>query len=265
MKESERVRLRKNFGPWALVTGASSGIGLEISKGLADAGIKLLITGRDLEALNHLALSLKGITEVKVVKADLSMEGNVNLLLQSGSELDIGLLVNNAGFGNAGEFGHTTIEQEVNLLRVNCEAVLRLSWHFCRKFEKRHTAGIIFLSSIVAFQGTAFSANYAASKAYVQSLAEALAVEKKRKGLAVLSVAPGPVNTGFGKRANLNLNNAMSASIVATAALKAIGRQTGSVPGWFSKLLTYGLRTLPRKARVRVMSKVMQGMMKKTG
>lgn len=118
------------------------------------------------------------------------------------------------------------------------------------------------MSSMVAFQGVPFAANYAATKAYVQSLAEAIARELKPYGVDVLAAAPGPVATGFGQRANMNMDMYLTPEQIAVPILKALGRQTTILPGFLTKFLTYSLRTVPRWAKVRIMEGVMGGMTK---
>ncbi len=105
-----------------------------------------------------------------------------------------------------------------------------------------------------------FSANYAATKAYVQSLAEALSIELKPFGVSVLAAAPGPVNSGFGERANMNMSMSLNPRQVGVPILKALGRKTTVYPGFLSKLLVYSLKTAPRILKIRIMGKIMAGM-----
>jgi short-subunit dehydrogenase len=114
----------------------------------------------------------------------------------------------------------------------------------------------------VAFQGVPYSANYAATKAYIQSLAEALHVELKPYGVDVLAAAPGPVNSEFASRANMKMGNVLKPEDVGIPILKALGRKSTVLPGTLSKVLVYSLRTLPRWAKVRAMKVVMGGMTK---
>jgi len=118
------------------------------------------------------------------------------------------------------------------------------------------------LASLVGFQGTPFSAHYAATKAYVQSLAEALHVELALSGVDVLASAPGPVQSGFAARAGMHFGVAVKPAEVAQATLDALGCKTTVVPGLLSKILTYSLSALPRSSRVRMMGWVMRGMTK---
>jgi short-subunit dehydrogenase len=121
---------------------------------------------------------------------------------------------------------------------------------------------VVLLSSLVAFQGTPYSANYSASKAYIQTLAEGMGHELKADGVDVLSVAPGPINSGFAARANMNLGQAMTPEVVARVSLAALGRQRTVRPGWLSKLLGWTLSTAPRFMRVQIMGAIMANMTK---
>ena len=116
------------------------------------------------------------------------------------------------------------------------------------------------MSSLLAFQGTPRAGNYAATKAFVQTLAEALRIELRPLGVDVIACAPGPIRSGFAARANMRMGMAASPEIVAAATLESLGNRTTVRPGLLSKLLEYSLATLPRWGRVRVMSLVMGGM-----
>ena len=114
----------------------------------------------------------------------------------------------------------------------------------------------------MAFQGVPFSANYAATKAWVQTFAEALAVELKPHGVDVLAAAPGPVDSGFSQRANMKYGLSLKPWQVVIPILTALGRKTTVLPGFLTKFLVYSLRLLPRWGKIKVMQKVMQGMTK---
>lgn len=264
LSTKEQQRLKHKYGEWAIVTGASSGIGLELARVLANAGFNLIINARNLEHLESVAKDLirKHPIKIKIVDADLSESSGVEKIIESAQDLNVGLLINNAGFGTSGLFVKSSLQTEINMFRVNCEAVLSLTHYFSKTFKQQQRGGIIFLSSLVAFQGVPYAANYAATKAYIQSFAEALAIEFKPFGIDVLSAAPGPVNSGFGERAGMNMNKTMDASAISIPILKAIGRSTNVVPGLLSKILVYSLRTVPRWAKVRIMKQVMFGFVK---
>lgn len=260
LPNTTKQRLKTQYGDWAIVTGASSGIGLELATQLADAGFNLILNARNEERLLKVAQQLKSHNiEVKSVVADLSNKEGVEKINQSTQGLKVGLLINNAGYGTSGLFVDASLDSEINLLRVNCEAVLALTHYFARQFKQQGRGGIVFLSSLVAFQGVPYAANYAASKAYIQSFAEALTVELKPFGVDVLAAAPGPVESGFGQRANMKMDNAMRADQLGVPILAALGKQSNVVPGLLSKILTYALRTAPRSIKVKIMQKVMGG------
>jgi hypothetical protein len=257
----EKRRLKHGYGEWAIITGASSGIGLALASELAAAGFNLVINSRNSEKLKTVEQELQSLypVEIKVVAADVSVTAGVDKIIQATQGIDVGLLITSAGYGSSGLFTDTSLHSEINMLRVNCEAVLSLTHYFSQKFKQQHRGGMIFLSSLVAFQGVPYSANYAATKAYIQSLAEALAVELRPFGIDVLAAAPGPVDSGFGQRANMKMGKALKPAAVAVPILKALGRQANIIPGLLSKILVYSLRIVPRWAKIRIMQQVMRG------
>ncbi|GAB3179048.1 SDR family NAD(P)-dependent oxidoreductase [Telluribacter humicola] len=264
LTEKDKNRLQQKYGPWALVTGATSGIGLELATRLAESGLHLVIVGRSTDRLQEVTTSLATTYGVQVlpVAADVATPAGLDTIVQATQYLNLGLLVASAGYGTSGLFADSSLSQEVNMLRVNCEAVLSLTHHYSQRFRHQRRGGIILLSSLVAFQGVPYAAHYAATKAYVQGLAEALAVELKHFGIDVLAAAPGPVRSGFEARANLQITMALTPAQVGVPILKALGRQSTVLPGRLTKLLVYALRTVPRWAKVRIMEKVMGGMTK---
>lgn len=262
--DKEKTRLKSKYGEWAVVTGASSGIGLELATLLASAGFNLVLHGRQPEKLQEAERRLKVNTSIqtRLVEADISNSKGIDQLIAATRVLDVGLFVASAGFGTSGQFIHSSLHTEINMLRVNCEALLSLTHYFSQQFVRQKRGGIILMSSMVAFQGTPYSANYAATKAYVQSLAEGIAVELKPFGVDVLAAAPGPVESGFGERANMRMSMSLTPSQIGIPILKALGRETTVLPGILTKFLVYSLRTVPRWGKVKIMEKVMRGMTK---
>lgn len=262
LSSKEKNRLRSRYGEWALITGASSGIGFELAKQLASAGIHLVIHARQSDRLQEVEKHLHSFagTKIKMVLGDVSETEGIEKLIRSAHGLNIGLLVVSAGFGTSGYFIDSSLPAEINMLRVNCEALLSLTHYYSQQFVQQNRGGIILMSSMVAFQGTPHAANYAATKAYVQTLAEVLAAELKPKGVDILAAAPGPVMSGFSKRAHMHMPMSLTPAQVGVPILKALGRQTTVLPGLLTKLLVYALRTLPRWGKVKIMEKVMGGM-----
>lgn len=257
-------RLRTRYGPWAVVTGASSGIGREMALRLAEAGLNLVLVARSRETLERMAADVtarRGV-EVRVAAADLSQRTGAEAVESATRDLDVGLLIAAAGFGTSGPFLDSSLEKDLEMLDVNCRAILEMSLRFGRRFAGRGRGGMVLMGSLVGFQGTPNAAHYAATKAYVQTLAEGLHVELAPLGVDVLASAPGPVDSGFAARAGMRMGRALEPAEVAGPTLDALGRRSTVLPGALTKVLSYSLAPLPRWARVRVMENVMGGMTK---
>lgn len=165
-----------------------------------------------------------------------------------------------AGFGALGDFVTLDPAEEATMVDVNCRALVSMTHGFARRMTARGKGGLVMFSSLVGFQGVPGSATYAATKGFVQGFAEALAVELRPKGVTVLSVAPGPVQTGFGARAGMRMARAEDPATVARVALRALPSGGTVRPGVLAKALGWSLAFLPRWGRVRVLGQIMKGM-----
>jgi short-subunit dehydrogenase len=261
-RTSRQQYFKKKYGPWAVVTGASEGIGRAIAAELAAAGLNLVLVARRKERLEQLSGELGAAygVEARVVATDLSCLKAVDEVLRATDDLEVGLLVAAAGFGTSGNFLDGELATELEMLDVNCRAVVALCHPFGRKFVRQGQGGIILMSSLVSFQGVPRAAHYAATKAYIQTFAEGLQRELTPLGVEVLISAPGPVNSGFGQRADMRMNGAASAQDVARGTVRALGRKTVVRPGLLSVLLEAALAPLPRWARTSIMARVMRTM-----
>jgi len=249
------------YGPWAVVTGASDGIGGATAALLAQRGLNVVLVARRADRLERVATEARSHgVEARVVIADLGHPDGVSTVQRATTDLEVGLLVAAAGYGTSGPFVESALDAELDMLDVNCRAVLALTHHYAQRFAQRRRGGIILFGSIVGFQGTPYAAHYAATKAYIQSLAEALGVELAPFGVDVLASAPGPTNSGFASRAGMRMGTALDAETVARDTLAALGRKSTVLPGLLTKVLTWSLATLPRRMRVRVMGRAMAGM-----
>lgn len=248
---------RDKVGPWALVTGASSGIGEAFARRLAKEGLSLILVARRTAALEQLASALHAEhgVETRVVALDLSKEGAVEALVAGVGELDVGLVVSNAGTGHPGAFVKSNLDEERAILRLNVSAPMELARAFAPRLAARGRGAIVFVSSAMAFQGTPYMANYAATKAYLLVLGESLHEELKPSGVDVLVVAPGATDTP-GKDlypvdyAKLPVHW-MSPQAVVECALGSLGRRAVVVPGTrnhFIACLGSGLWTRSRVA-----------------
>ncbi len=257
-----QLQWRARYGPWAVVTGASDGIGRAMAYRLAEAGLNLVLVARRRVELRTLAddLAMRHGGEHLVLEADFGEREAAARVLAATQHLDVGLLVAAAGFGTSGNLLESVVDRELNMVDVNCRAVLALSHGFGRRLVQRRRGGIVLLSSLVAFQGVPRAASYAATKAYIQSLAEGLRLELASQGVDILASAPGPVRSGFGGRADMQMSMTVSPDRVARDTLRALGRKTTVRPGFMSKFLEASLATLPRWGRVHIMGLVMKGM-----
>ena len=184
--------------PWAVVTGASSGIGREFALELSDRGKPVLAVARDGKRLGALAdeVAQRG-GRLEPFCADLSRPEGVESLLEAAAGRDVELLVNNAGAASYGPFLTISPERERELIRLNVEAVVALTHGLLPAMVERGSGGVINVASIVSFQPMPYFAGYAAAKAFVLSFSEALDEEVRGSGVRVTVVAPGITNTGF--------------------------------------------------------------------
>ena len=253
---------KARFGPVALVTGASDGIGRAFAEALAAQGFDLILAARREQELLLLAdrLSQSHNIKARVLAVDLSTPEGISRLLVETEQEPVGLLVAAAGFGSIGPFIEQSIQSEANMVALNCSAVVELSHAFGNRMAAARKGGIILFGSLLGFQGAPGSATYAATKSFVQSFAEALAAELRPLGVSVLSIAPGPIATGFGARAGMHMSMSQGPEVVAHSALKVLGNRTTLRPGWLSKFLGWSLALLPRWCRVMMMGQIMKGM-----
>lgn len=251
-----------SLGRWAVVTGASMGIGREIALRLAGLSLNVVLIGRHTDSLQHVAARIKAMgVDAMVLPLDLALPDAPRKVEEAIATLDVGVLVNCAGFGSGGDLIDQRLSDELAMVDVNCRAVVELTHRFARRFVERRRGAIVLLSSLLAFQGVARSANYAATKAYIQSLGEALAEELASSGVQVLTAVPGPTESGFADRAGMKLGQADSAAQVADGIVAALSAgKSRVVPGRVGKFLLYSLMTVPRFVRIRIMKSVMGSM-----
>jgi short-subunit dehydrogenase len=190
-------------GSTSLVTGASSGIGAEIGRGLAERGCGVTLVARREERLKELADELAGEHGVRVetIAADVSKERPRARLVHEIEDrgLTVEILVNNAGFGSGGAFVELDESKETGMVRTNVEAVVGLTGVYLPQMAERGRGAVLNVASLIAFQPVPFQATYGASKAFVLSFTEALHEEMRGTGVTITAVCPGPVRTEFGE------------------------------------------------------------------
>lgn len=250
-----------NFRPVTVITGASSGIGVELARVFARNGHTVALVARRADRLHALAdqLVAAGAPKPIVIQADLGRAGSVetirDLLTAAGCEPQY--VVNNAGFGLVGVAASLDREEQLAIIDLNMRALTELSLAFVDSL-RRHRGGILNVGSVAGFLPGPGSAVYYASKAYVLSLSEALHSELKPRGIKVTVLCPGPVPTEFAARAGVTETLApgsltQSAETVAAAGFDGLMRnQRVVVPGLGNKLITFAVRVLPRRVLLRM-------------
>lgn len=233
-------------GDTALVTGASSGIGTEIARELAQRGHGLTLVARREDRLRELAgeLSTEHEVRVEVVAADLSDRGARDDLAAAviSRGLSVSVLVNNAGFGSVGEFADNDRERQVQMVALNCEAIIDLTARYLPSMIEEGSGAVLNIASAAAFQPLPGSATYAASKAFVLHFTEAIHEELKGTGVTATAVCPGPVHTEFVEAAGMTLKGGAGpdfawTSVTDVAAESVKGVEDGNrtvVPGLFN-------------------------------
>jgi short-subunit dehydrogenase len=256
-------KFAERFGPWALVTGASSGIGEAFARRLAELGMNLILVARREDRLRKLAEELQRRFSIitRVVTVDLSQEDFLHAIQNATDDLQVGLLVNNAGIATTGKFLDNDLGAELAMLHINNRAPLILAHHFGRLMRKNGRGGIIFLSSSVAFAGVPSWSNYAASKAHDLVFAEGLAKELGRDGISVLALCPGATQTEFWPAGSKPLFPQQPDAVVSVA-LKKLGRKTTVVAGWINSITAFSTRLLPRSWNATIFGWVIGGMLK---
>ena len=187
----------ERFGPWAVVTGASSGIGLEFARQLAAAGLNIVLVSRRQAVLEQVGARLSrefGVAH-RVVVADLSTEAAPQIIAEATADLDVGLLVSNAGTGQPGNFLAFSEADLRQIAQLNAISYMMLTHHFGRRLVARGRGGVLLVSAMGADEGIPFSAKEAATKAMVSTLGRGLHVEFERLGLGLTVLVVSPTDT----------------------------------------------------------------------
>jgi short-subunit dehydrogenase len=237
-------------GKWALVTGASAGIGVALARELARCGAKLILTARRAERLESLAAEFAAQgTETRIVIADLNDPAAPQQIYDATKDLTVDILVNNAGLGQYGEFRSSKPEQESSMVRVNCEAVVRLTRLFLPRMVERRRGWVLVVSSVASFQPLPYLATYAATKAFDRFFSVALAEEVAPYGINVTALCPGSTESEFfevayaGALRNRKLQSAEEVARLGIAAL--VRGQRTIIPKWSGRFTAFIVRFVP--------------------
>lgn len=240
--------LKKKYGEWALITGASSGIGEAFAEKLASKGINLAIAARRIDRLIALSERLQQSYNVKIIpiQVDLTAHDFLSSIQSNLKNIEIGILINNAGIGLNGNFKDFAPEEISNLIQLNCIVPSLLTSSFLGGMIQKRKGAIIFLSSTVGLNPTPFMSIYSASKSFNYFLGDSLWYELKNYNIDVLTLVPGSTKTEFPR---LNKNKFLTASPehVADSAIEALGKKNYIVDGFLNKVFVQGSKLLPKK------------------
>ena len=251
----------------AVVTGATSGIGLELARLLAQDGVNLVLVARRARELTQIAAELGGEYKIRAVSyvKDLSEPGAAQeLILQIRDNEDpIDILINNAGFGDLGLFAESDFLRQTAMINLNVTSLVELSHLVLPSMLERGFGRILNVASLAGFVPGPLMSVYYASKAFVLHFSEALAIELDGSGVAVTTLCPGPVPTGFQEAAHVGDSTRMmkeaslDARTVARIGYEGMARgKTIVIPGWRERLIPFSLRLTPRRMAARIARKL---------
>ena len=240
---------------YALITGASSGIGYESAKILANKGYDLIITARSVDKLEKLSNEIKNDykKEVVIIPLDISKRESLEELFSKTKEYDIKVVINNAGLGKVGMFNEVTDSEDYNMIDINVTAMHMILKHYA---DILNDAYILTVASIASFAPGPKMATYYATKNYIRSYAEALRFElkKMKKNVGVTILAPGPVNTNFNDTANVTFTlKGVDANKCANYAIKRmLKKKKFATPKLSVRIATRLMRILPHRVSMRI-------------
>jgi len=265
---TQSARFQARYGPWALIAGASMGLGAEFARQIAAMGPNVVLVARRADVLAQLGKQIAqeyGV-QVRTLALDLAIADSIAAIIDQTKDLEIGLLVYNAAFSAVGSFIDTSLDDHLREIDVNCRGPLMLSHQLGQAMLARQHGGIILMSSLGATQGSALIANYAATKAYNLLLAESLWDELREVGVDVLACAAGAIATpnylsSQPKSTRLNAMSLTSPQVVVAEALGALGHQPSVIPGRGNRLAAFFMRrVLPRRTAIQIMGQTMRRM-----
>ena len=248
--------------PSALITGASSGIGLELARVFAREGYRLVLVARNQKRLEEIVQELRP-TEAQVIAVDLSLPDAPAAILGKVPKVDV--LVNNAAFGAFGKFAEKTLAEELNMMQLNMTALVILTRLYLPNMISAGNGKIMNVASTAAFQPGPLMAIYFATKAFVLSFSEAIANELEGTGVTITALCPGPTASDFQERAKMQNSglvkgrNMMDARTVAEIGYRGmLAGKTIVIPGLGNKLLTQSLRLSPRSVVTKMVRRMQE-------
>lgn len=255
----QRLGLVRRYGAWALVAGASEGLGAAYSRALARSGINLVLVARRRLPLEELAGEIRDAhaVEVRCYEGDLASSAFLETLQTSCADLDLGLVVCNAAQAPIGEFASRARDDLMRVVDVNVRAPMALLRTFIPQMQTRNRGAVILMTSFTGNLGTPRIASYAASKAFLRVLGESLWYELKDQGIDVLACVSGAVRTpGYAMAAGKDAPGTLNADRVVEQALGSLGRGPVVIPGAVNRVATFVMtRLLPRRSAIAILAR----------
>ncbi|MFM7030338.1 MAG: SDR family NAD(P)-dependent oxidoreductase [Micrococcales bacterium] len=248
---------------WAVVTGASDGIGRALSLVLGAKGYSVIAVGRSEAKLMALESSFTGSGKILTHSVDLSVPGSAAVLESLVAGKNVTVFAPAAGFGSSGNFTGLNLQNELSMIDVNCRSVVEQTQWFAQAFAAHGTGSIVLFSSLLGTAGAGTSAVYAATKNFIHAFAEGLRQELKKSGVNVLTVCPGPTTSGFAQVSQMTYSGADTAEDVAKGIVRSISKNGTIYPAPRARLLGFTLGTVPRSLRVGILTSVMSGLQQK--
>jgi short-subunit dehydrogenase len=246
--------LRRRYPGWALITGGSSGIGLGYADALAKNGFDVVLVARTEEKLRTEAARIESAYSVKVrtIVADLATEGAAHRIAHEVADIDIGILINNAGTGYIGRFDRQPVENHTRLVQLHCRAPVELTALLLPRMQRCRRGAILLVASAGGYVPLPYYSVYSGTKAFLATWGEALAVELDGSGIDVMVVAPGDTKTNFQAVSGEMSTRWISVGAVVEESLAGLGRRRVVVPGFGDKISVLLARLLPRSLVMRI-------------
>ncbi|HEX5840370.1 MAG TPA: SDR family NAD(P)-dependent oxidoreductase [Anaerolineales bacterium] len=262
------MKFADRYGSWAIVAGASEGLGAEYARQLASRGLNLVLIARRRELLQSLAAQLmkKYAVRTKLLALDLSAPDAAEQIVQKTMDIDLGLLVYNAAYSAVGPFLDRSMDEHLREVHTNIHSPLKLVYLLSQRFHARGRGGVLLMASLSAFQGSPYISTYAATKAFNIVLAESLWEEWRARNVDVLVCISGAVSTpnylaSQPKRTGGLGDRSMPPDQCVEEALEALGKQPYIIPGRMNRLASFVMRYLmPRKMAIMFMGRTLREM-----
>lgn len=248
---------KQRYGEWALVTGASSGLGADFVRQLAGKKMNIVLVARRVERMNAIAEEIENESGVKtqVIGQDLIKSDAIDNIINEVGDKEIGVLINNAGYGALGKFHKNDCDYQVEMVKLNCVVPVALTHAFIEPMVRRSKGAVIFLASTAAYQGIPYFSVYAATKSFNLFLAEGLWGEYRKQGIDIMGLSPGYTATEFQSHARMERSKgpkpAKSEDVVELA-MRKLGRRASIIHGIINNIGALSARLIPRGTSAKI-------------